>query len=432
MRPRSAAAAAALALTVLLSAAAPLTAIEQIAKLNASDAAAFQRFGWAIAVDGDTLAVGAHNDQVSNPQPGGVYIFERDPVSGVWSETLKIDPPDAAASETFGESVALDGDTLVVGAYGDNDLGTRAGAAYVFERDEGGTDNWGLVKKLAGSETAAFDQFGRSVALSGDWLLAGADNANAGSGEAYVFSRDENGADNWGEVARLIGGNGCGWSVAVDGEDAVVGAPRTNVPQSSSGRANVFRNDEALWGSAGVLNGLQGLGDLFGWSVDVDAGRAVVGARYGGVQNDENGRASVFDRDAGTGAWSRVYHYFASDGDQFDELGRSVAVSGTLVLAGAPSHDHGGEDAGAVYVLRPDAAGIWSAVAEIRSLDVAPGDNFGIAVDLQGTLAVVGAHRDDVGGFGSGSVYLYDLSELMPFADGFESGDTSAWSATAP
>ncbi|MCH8066348.1 MAG: FG-GAP repeat protein, partial [Chloroflexi bacterium] len=109
------------------------------------------------------------------------------------NEVRKLLASDAQAGDRFGVSVAVSGDTAVVGAHGEDAGGSNAGAAYVFQRNQGGTDNWGEVKKLSSSDAEAGDQFGRSVAVSGDTVIVGAFAEDAGgsaAGAAYLFDRD--------------------------------------------------------------------------------------------------------------------------------------------------------------------------------------------------------------------------------------------------
>jgi len=137
----------------------------EIAKLTASDAAASDHFGFSVSVSGDTAVVGAQRDIPS----GSAYIFVRDE-GGVdnWGEVAKLTASDAGVFDAFGAQVAISGDTTVVVAFGDDDAGGSSGSAYIFERDQGGVDNWGQVAKLIASDAAVLDFFGRSVSVSGD------------------------------------------------------------------------------------------------------------------------------------------------------------------------------------------------------------------------------------------------------------------------
>ncbi len=179
----------------------------QVAKLTASDGAGGDEFGFSVAVSGDTLVVGAYrDDRGANGNQGSAYVFQRNQGGAdQWGQVRQLTASDGAASDQFGSSVAVSGDTVVVGAYLD-DVGTNAdqGSAYVFQRNQGGADEWGQVRQLTASDGTASDHFGFSVAVSGDTVVVGAYR----NGSAYVFQRNQGGADEWGQVKQLTASGG--------------------------------------------------------------------------------------------------------------------------------------------------------------------------------------------------------------------------------
>jgi hypothetical protein len=124
-------------------------------KLKAFDARAWHYFGESVSIDADTIVVGARGGADAGANSGTAYVFERNRGTGNWSQVKKLTASDAAAGQYFGTAVAISGDTIVVGADGDQTLGFCTGAAYVFERDLGGAGNWGEAKKLTASDAAA-------------------------------------------------------------------------------------------------------------------------------------------------------------------------------------------------------------------------------------------------------------------------------------
>ncbi len=230
-------------------------------KLTAFDGAAFERFGTSVAISGDTVVVGAYVDDDNGNNSGSAYIYERN-ARGKLVLVEKIVASDGAAGDHFGYSVAISGDTVVVGANLDDDNGSSSGSAYIFDRNEGGPDNWGEVTKIVASDGAISDQFGKSVAISENTVVVGAfeddDNGNR-SGSAYIFERNEGGPDNWGEVTKILPSNGAaedrfGVSVAISGDTVVVGAYRSDARGSDSGSAYIFeRNNDGPnnWGCSG-------------------------------------------------------------------------------------------------------------------------------------------------------------------------------------
>ncbi len=231
----------------------------QSGRLTASDAWRHDYFGCAVSISDDTIVVGARQD---DDESGSAYVFRRDdggtpndPSDDVWTETAKLTASDAAADEYFGHSVAVSGETAVIGAYADDDAGGQSGSAYVFRRDDNGTpsdssdDAWVEATKLTASDAGASDQFGISVAVQGRTILIGADGADT----AYVFQRDARGTpadlsdDTWVEAAKFTAsdtgaGDRFGRYVAISGHRAVIGA--------------YFDDDRS--GSAYVFSGLSG------------------------------------------------------------------------------------------------------------------------------------------------------------------------------
>ncbi len=407
------------------------------AKLTASDGAAEDLFGGHVALSGDTALVGAPgfgNSDVS----GYAYIFERDQGGADnWGQVKKLTPSDGAANDHFGLSVALSGDTALVGAWGDDDSGDASGSAYLFERDQGGAGNWGQVKKLTASDAAAFDMFGHAVALSGDTALVGAwgnsDNGDA-SGSAYIFERDQGGVDNWGEVKKLIASDAAffdhfGWTVALNGDTALVGASNDD---SQKGAAYLFERDlggAGNWGEAAKLTASDAANfDSFGWSVALSGDTALVGA----IGDDDNGSMSgsayLFERNlGGAGNWGEAAKLTASDAAAGDEFGYAVALNSAAALVGAIDDDDNGEDSGSATLFKQDQGGAdnWGQAAKLTAFDGAANDHFGVSVALTGDTALVGSPWDDDDGDGSGSAYVYSSRYLVN--GGFEDPLGSEW-----
>lgn len=196
-------------------------------KLSANDGDSYDDFGRAVAVDGDTVAVGTYDEDPNGYESGSVYIFTRS--SGQWNQQQKLTPDDGDRGDKFGREVALDRNTVVIGAYHDEGPnGSSAGSAYVFTRSEG---KWSQQQKLLPSDSSQVTQFGLTTALDGDTAVIGTydepDLSGKGRGSAYVFTRSEG---NWSQQQKLIPEDDTddtlyGWAVAVDRDVAVVGAP---------------------------------------------------------------------------------------------------------------------------------------------------------------------------------------------------------------
>ncbi len=318
-------------------------------------------------------------------------------------EIQKLLASDAQNHALFGQSVAVSGDTAIVGTIGKDAVGIVPGAAYVFQRDQGGTENWGEVKKL----TAAGGAFGWSVAISGDTAVVGAifeDSAGENAGAAYVFGRDQGGADNWGEVQRLTASDAEAWdvfgvSVAVSGDTAVVGAQgRDDAGLSDTGAAYVFgRNQGGLdnWGEVTKLTASDPEDrDLFGRSVAVSGDTAFVAARRDDGELYRAGHAYVYGRDeGGADNWGEVKKLTASDPQPAADFGFSLALSGDTVVLGAFRADAGALIfAGAAYIFGRDEGGPdnWGEVTKLTASDAAAWDQIGSSVAISGDRVVIG------------------------------------------
>jgi len=366
---------------------------------NATDYAANDNLGISVAVSGDTLIVGAYRANMGgNANQGAAYVFTRSGAN--WSQQQKLVAADGAAHDQFGISVAVSGDTLIVGAYGANVGGNSSqGAAHVFTRSGA---SWSQQQKLVATDGAASDNFGRSVALDGETALVGANRADVGGnssqGAAYVFTRS---GASWSQQHKLVAADGAaddrlGHSVALDGDTALVGA---NVAGSNSqGAAYVFTRSGAIWSQQQKLVANDGSDhEQFGRSVALDGETALVGAYLAYVGgNNSQGAAYVFTRSGAN--WSQQQKLVAADGAASDLFGYSVALEGETALVGAYKANVAGNNSqGAVYVFTRSGA-IWSQHQKLVARDGAASDQFGRSVALDGNTALVGADWANVGG----------------------------------
>ena len=408
----------------------------EVAKLTASDGIADDQLGWSVAVDGDTAVVSAYRDESFK---GAAYVFTRE--SATWSQVAKLTVSDGAALDAFGWSVAVDGDTVVVGAYRDDDNGVNSGSAYVFTKPNTGWADATETAQLTASDGADDDEFGHAVAMDGDTVVVGADGNNDDEGAVYVFTKPNTGWADATQTAKLTASDGAagdhfGTSVGVDGGTVVVGF---FMADNEKGSVYVFtKPTNGGWSDAtetAKLTASDGAAnDYLGVSVAVDGDTVVVGAWF----DDDNGRSSgsayVFTEPA-SGGWSdatETAKLTASDGAANDYLGVSVAVDGDTVVVGAWFDDDNGASSGSAYVFTEPPSGGWSDATETAKLtasDGATNDGFGTWVAVDDDTVVVGAPHDDDNGGGSGSAYLYEVSGWTSIPNS-ASGGTNATSYT--
>lgn len=222
----------------------------EMAKIQASDKKIDDLFGQSVAISEDRVIVGAPGENTSGDGTGAVYFFERDG-GGSWHEVAKIQASDKEAEDRFGGSVAISGNRAIVGASGEDTGGNSTGAAYVFER--AGTGAWVEVAKVQADDKEAFDYFGVSVSISGNRAIVGAsgeDTGGSGTGAVYLFERTGSGA--WHEKAKWQASDKqvndyFGKSVAISGKRVIVGASGEDTGGSNAGAAYLFECQCRWW-----------------------------------------------------------------------------------------------------------------------------------------------------------------------------------------
>ena len=323
----------------------------QVAKLTADDGAENHNFGCSVCVSDDTAIVGALGTDDFGAYSGSAYVFEN--VAGAWIQTAKLNASDAAAYDQFGSSVSISGDTAVIAAQWDGDNGLNSGSVYVFENVAG---VWTQTAKLTADDGAAQDEFGSSVSISGNTACIGAvydDDLGNESGSAYVF---ENVGGTWTQTAKLTADDGSladllGISISVNGNTAVVGAPGDDDDGFGSGSAYVFEKNAGAWTQAAKITADDGsTADYFGISVSINGTTVVVGAS-GDDDNGADASGSAYILKNIGGVWTQDAKITASDGAVNDHFGNTVCVNGDTALVGAPDTDDNGLDSGSAYVF---------------------------------------------------------------------------------
>ena len=352
---------------------------------------------WAIPVIGTILILGALG-------------FSQNAYAPSLNEQAKLLASDGTTFDRFGFSVAISGDTAVVGAIGEDDVGNNSGAVYVFTRS--GT-TWTEQARLKNSDVTGDDRFGFSVAISGDTVVVGAEPADS----AYVFTRS---GTTWTEQAKLTASDEAssldprfGVSVGVSGDTAVVGAFGDDEVSNNSGAVYVFEKPVSGWTTANETVKLKpfdaSAGDILGISVAISGDTIVAGATGDDDKGSSSGSAYVFTRSGTT--WTLQAKLKASDGAAGDLLGDKVAISGDTAVVGARFDDNdAGTDSGSAYVFTRSGT-TWTEQAKLTASDAAAGDDFGFSVAISGGTAVVGAQFHDDAGTDSGSAYVFELIE---------------------
>ena len=322
--------------------------------ITPDDGAVLDQFGYSVGIDGTTIVVGSRKADAMGANSGAVYVYEFDANQGLWLQSAKlVDTVDGSAGDQFGHAVAIQGDTIVVGARFDDGGGTNSGSISVFNRTTGG---WTSTGRILTSDGAKGDQFGYSIAIDGDTIVAGArkDNLTAvrssgpkdivDTGSVYVF---ENVAGTWTETANISNpdlrrNNWFGHSVDISGDNIAVGMPG-RFTRFRTGEAFVFNRNTGgadAWGNVAQIvdQSVDSQTDRFGVSVAIDGETLVIGAEWDDTQRNDSGKVYIHGQNiSGPNAWGFESERLSSTPRENGGYGHAVAIDGTTVAIGAPA-----------------------------------------------------------------------------------------------
>ncbi len=374
-------------------------------------------FGISVAISGNRVVVGAAGDDQGAPDAGTAYVF--DIGSGTPGTPIAVlNNPGPGFGDNFGFSVGISGTRVVVGALFDDTGASLSGSAYVYDL-AGGTPT-SPVLTLNNPDPARLDSFGGSVAISGTLVAVGASGDDTGAtnaGSVYIY--DLNAGSPSAPVVTLHNpspvGGWFGRSVAMGGARIAVGASGNDTVTANSGDAYVYDLSTGTPTSpvAALNNPSPAEDDQFGVSVAISGMRVVVGAPMDDMAATDAGSAFAYDLGSATPA-SPVAMMNNPGLAERDQFGTSLAISGSRLVVGAPMDDTGTTDAGSAYVYDLGGGAPTSPAFTLNNPSPAASDFFGRSVATSGTLVVVGAHQDDTGATDAGRAYVYELSGATP------------------
>lgn len=433
-------------------------------KIVATDRENLSNFGSSVAISGDYAVVGALGEDedadgnFSMERAGAAYIFQK--VGSIWVQVKKIAAPVRSPFMLFGQQVAINGETAVVSAPSEalsspgGGVVNGAGAVYVFQKDEGGSNAWGLVKKITSSQPQNNAHFGSALAISSDYVLAGApyesdatpDNSLDDAGAAYLYLKNQGGTNNWGLLKRILssdrsGSDKFGSSVAISGDRAIVGAVQESHDANgsnmiwSTGSAYIFEQNNGgsdTWGQAAKITApVRAENDYFGISVTIDGDYAAVGSVGESEDASESnivaraGAAYIFKKGQG-GAWVFVKKVTASQRAANDNFGTSISLKGNYLVVGADYDDEDANEsntvnnAGSAFIFENSGSDNWTLTKKVAASSRNGEEGFGNAVAVDGKNVIVGAVRkfDDENDANSmlyaGAAFLYNSDPVLP------------------
>lgn len=377
---------------------------------TATDATSGTQFGSAASLDGSLALIGADGGPGAR---GAAYFFSKS--DGTWSQLQKITPDDAGSGDEFGYRVKLRDDVAVVTSFSATVGGhTAQGAAYLFVPDAG---SWTQAQKLVADDGIAFDNFGASIALDGSNLVIGANGATVGSnpaqGAAYVFTSD---GTAWSQTQKVIADDGqafdnYGIATAMAGDTLFVSAPTAPIDSNNGvGAVYAYTFDGATWTQTQKLVASDGAAFMgFGFALAFDGTTLMVGATGSGG----SGAVYVFTNEGGI--WTEQQRVVADDLGSGDNFGNAISMHGSSALIGADIQTvDGNTSRGAAYLFNYDGVS-WTQGHKFTASDGTTDDFFGLAVDYDGGTALISTLHPDAN---AGAAYFYTNDVL--FANGFD------------
>ncbi len=352
-----------------------------------------------------------------NAQQPSTWVGIAIAATGLWTapalaqcQLQKILGPNSAAGDNFGRRVAISGDLIAVAGPLHAGVGPTSGSVYVYRLEAGA---WVLEQEVTPADAAAGDQFGFWIAMDAGRLLVGAkfdDDLGLDAGSAYVFRRD---GTTWVQEQKLLpsdglAGDNFGNSVALVGDLAVIGSPTHNGPVADSGAAYVYRREPTGWVEEAKLTANDAiLNDQLGFTVALSGSSALLGAWMADTPGGvDAGSAYVFTR-SGT-AWTQEARLLASDGLGLDRYAVGVALSGDLAVVGADLADPGAlASAGALYIYRRTGTA-WTEEQKLTAPDGMASDQFGFSSATDGaTIMTTAINADTPSAINVGAAYVY-------------------------
>lgn len=391
-----------------------LIAANSFAKQNLllpSDGKAEDHFGYSVAIDGNTALVGAHKVDINGVKDvGATYVYVT--TENGWSQQAKLVAAPFSADDTVGGKVAVKNDIAVLGAMRRDEKGKDSGAVIIFERK---VNEWKQTQILTAPDTKSGDAFGQSISLTENHLVVGAPRNDAmgeDSGAAYIYKRD---GGKWHYQTKITANDGAagdlfGISLDIDDSTIIVGADLHDKKAENAGAVYVYALENKQWKQEAKLMAHDaGDTDIFGVRVSLSGNTALISARRDDIEGMgvDAGSAYIFERH--NGVWTQALKLTSPDGAADDRFGRGVALTNDTAIISAMNHDSIGKDTGALYVYRKGTEG-WSYTSKVTAKVSSSNDKFGWNVALSDKFAVISTPFHGSNGKNSGAVFIHNLN----------------------
>jgi hypothetical protein len=383
-----------------------LKAAVEETELTANDGVAHDWYGFSVSISGDWALIGARYHDENGFNSGAAYVYKFD--GNDWIEETKLLPDEVGPEDEFGAAVSMSGNWALIGATKDDDNGENSGAAYLFHFNG---VNWEQYQKLLASDGVANDIFGATLSLHDTRAMVSAildDDRGDASGSVYVYDFD---GVNWIESDKLYADNRAndqfGTAISLNGDQALISMVLDDDNGVDSGAVYYFEKT-TQWGwvqNSKLFADDASAQDHFGFSVSLQEGRALIGARTSYVTGQGSGSAYYFEND-GSG-WDQKEKITANN-DAVAGFGWVVKLVDNRAIITAPFNDAAGDDAGSAFVYE-FINNSWLQTDKLIGNNTTTNDYFGISAGFSGGKVLIGASLSDRGFTNTGSAYVFDL-----------------------
>ena len=376
-------------------------------KLVPADAMTGDSFGYSVGVDDEIVVVGAYLDDDLAQGSGAAYVFEN--VNGVWTEKMELHSMYGGVYDYFGQAVTADNNHIVVGSHNDGPTPfSNPGSIYVFPDSSDSS----TFARFTGSDSGPYDRFGFSVAMDQDTIIVGArdydSNSTSNNGGAYIFTGS---GTTWTEQAILTQsdaayGDSFGHAVAISGDTAVISAVNDQGAGWRTGSIYIFKNIGGNWVEQTKIEAFDKyMYDQFGYSVAISGNTILVGSPYDDDGGGSSGSVYVYVEKVN--GWELAQKFLSNDPNPADTFGYTLSLEGDVAIIGAPGDDESANGGGAIYRFERNGTN-WTQTDKRMASDASNAAQFGNAVAFDGTTEVAGSYADSVVGSASGSAYVFD------------------------
>ncbi len=368
-------------------------------------------FGRFVAQNDDYMVISAYKDFGKASSSGSLYFFQNK--NGQYTQTQKIFPEDGTVEQFFGYSIGINNDWIITGAHHDSSKGASSGAAYILKNVN--TNEWRISQKLVPDDLSEADEFGKKVDLYGQFAVSSSyldDDFGINSGSVYIFKLDSSGY--WHKFSKIYASTPAkysqfGLSVDLFKDKLIAGAPFEGDKEFGSAYIFEFINNKWIETAKLMPEGLNEF-DQFGITVKINEDFAFVSSIKDDDLGENSGAVYVFKKRQ-TG-WKYSQKLKAPDGAKGDGFGIDIELSDSIAIIGSYFDDDKGQNSGSIYFFQLKN-NKWSFQKKITADDGEESDAFGSSISLKGDNLLVGAYSDSDEGFLAGSAYVFSLKKTL-------------------